>query len=370
MNVELSADQARRLMLAVTGPPLEPVPAGPDALLARLRHIQLDPIDRIGTNADLVAMARLDGVGRGAVHTARGFEHFAKERCLLPADAFPYYRAQAVETPWWRNSERMQRLDEGLLAGVLAEVRERGPLTSAELSNHGTVEPMDWSGWKGTSKAGSLALEVLWTRCEVVATGRRRGQRLYDVPARALPEVAERVPDGPFATWAVCERVAAAGLLSTASGPWWSMLGEVRKDGTVDALVEAGRLCRVTVGGAKRVWLAAPASLQACPAEDDRLRILGPLDPLLWNRDLVKQVFGFEYLWEVYKPAAQRRWGYYVCPLLWRGTLVGRLEAKVDGGVLVVERVWREAEPFPEDALIAALDRHAEALGCGAVAWS
>ena len=67
------------------------------------------------------------------------------------------------------------------------------------------------------------------------------------------------------------------------------------------------------------------------PAHDRKLRILGPLDPVIWNRDLVRMVFGFDYVWEVYKPAAQRRWGWYVCPLLYKGQLVGRIEAAREG---------------------------------------
>jgi uncharacterized protein YcaQ len=95
------------------------------------------------------------------------------------------------------------------------------------------------------------------------------------------------------------------------------------------------------------------------------MRILGPLDPLLWDRDLVRTVFEFEYRWEVYKPANERRWGWYVVPLLHRGLLVGRLEGRAVGTTLAIERVWRErGADFDEDALDAALDRHAVACGC------
>jgi len=360
--VQISADRARQILLATVGPVQPRRPAGPTALVEALGHVQLDPIDRIGTNADLVGFARLDGLKRGEIHTARGFEHFAKERCLLPARAFPYYRDQAVITPWWRHTERMKRVDTGLLAAVEAEVRTRGPLTSTELSDHGKVRPMDWSGWKSSAKAGTLALEVLWTQCRVIVAGRRGGQRVYDLAERALPEVAGAMPTESFSRWAIRERVAAAGMLATASGPWWSMLREARTDGTVDELIEDSALMRVRVAGSRREWLIAPDSLEAVPAEDDRMRVLGPLDPLIWNRALVKQVFGFEYVWEVYKPAHQRRWGYYVVPLLHRGQLVGRLEARRVDGELVVSRVWREAVDFDEQALRACLVRLAESL--------
>jgi uncharacterized protein YcaQ len=94
------------------------------------------------------------------------------------------------------------------------------------------------------------------------------------------------------------------------------------------------------------------------------MRILGPLDPLLWDRGLVKLIFGFEYTWEVYKPADQRRWGWYVCPLLHRGRLVGRLEARVEEDVLRVDKLWREKGVKLNDAALdEALARHAKACG-------
>ncbi|MBZ0117842.1 MAG: winged helix DNA-binding domain-containing protein, partial [Sandaracinaceae bacterium] len=163
-------------------------------MLGALRCVQLDPLDAIGTNADLVALARVEGIAKGDVYRAslprHGFEHFAKERCLLPASAFPYYRARSVETPWWKLTERYRRVPASVIARVLDEVRERGPSASDELEDHGAVEPIEWSGWKGTGRMTTMALEILWTRCEVVVAGRTaRGGKVYDVPERALPSV-------------------------------------------------------------------------------------------------------------------------------------------------------------------------------------
>ncbi len=344
-----------------------PAPEGARALLRARRCIQLDPLDRIGTNADLVALARLDGLGRGEFHRhllpGHAFEHFAKERCLLPASAFPYYREQAAETPWWRLSERLQRLPSGLIDDVLAEVAERGPLSAAELGEHGRVEAMDWSGWKGTARAGTMALEVLWTRCQVVVCGRRGRDKLYDLPERALPEHASGTPAGSFERWALLERVEAAGLLSLAGGPTWSMLSAARRSGLPQRLVDEGLLRLVSVTGSRRRYLA-PADLldRSFPEDDGRLRILGPLDPLIWDRALVRQAFDFDYVWEVYKPASKRRWGWYVCPLLHRGALVGRIEAHLEGPRLVLDQLWREqGVSLDGHALQAALRRHERA---------
>ncbi len=410
--VELSRIEARAYLLTQLGldrrtksaaDPADPVEtssaANVRALLARLRCIQLDPLDPMGTNADLVAMARLEGLPRGAIYThvyAHGaaFEHFAKERCLLPGAAFPFYRERMVQTPWWRVSERMKRVPAAIVDAVESEVRERGPISAKALTDRGRVEAIDWSGWKGTSKASSMALEILWTQCRVVVCGRSGDGKLYDVPERALGSHAAapndaaatkssrrgRPPtdarsdapdarDDRFARWALVERVEAAGLLARTSGPTWSMLSDARTSALPDVLVDEGALDAVRLEGSRRAFLA-PANVRdrATQEADDVLRILGPLDPLLWDRALLRELFDFDYVWEVYKPESQRRFAWYVMPLLHRGALVGRLSGRVDGTTLVIDGLWREdAAPLDDAALDAALQAHAEACGCDAV---
>jgi hypothetical protein len=371
----LTLDEARAWLvshLGLASPRFPPGAEGTRALLLALRCIQLDPLDVIGTNADLVALARVEGLSRGDVYRhlmpGHAFEHWAKERCILPAYAFPYYRERTRETPWWNLATRLERLPSNVVQAVMEEVAARGPISAAELTDHGAVKPLDWSGWKGTGKATSMALEVLWTRCQVVVCGRGPGGKRYDVPERALPDTARaHLPSGPeaFDRWAVLERVEAAGLLSRASGPHWSVLSDVRTSELPDMLVREGLLEEVVLPGSSRRYLA-PAGFRARPltAPDERMRILGPLDPLLWDRGLVRLAFGFEYVWEVYKPASQRRWGWYVCPLLHRGQLVGRLEARVEEDVLRVDKLWREKGVKLDDAALdEALARHAKACG-------
>lgn len=372
--VRLSRSEARHYMLGQNGlraPLPETGAAGLARLLAERRCIQLDPLDRVGTNADLVALARVDGVRRGDLHRrlpGQAFEHFAKERCLLPASAFPHYRHQAAETPWWRLSEREQKLPATLVEAVYEEVGARGPITAEALTDRGRVEAMDWGGWKGTSKAATMALEVLWTRCRVTVSGRtEKGTRLYDVPHRALPVHHDTVVGEPFERWALRERVEAAGLMPRNAGPWWSMLSTVRTSAVPDAMIAEGVLVEVEVEGGKGRYLApADFRTRTFPEDDGRMRILGPLDPLLWCRPLVALLFDFDYVWEVYKPAAKRAFGWYVCPLLHRGELVGRFEGHVGAGAdraIVVDNLWPEpGRKFGARAFQRALKRHAAAM--------
>ncbi len=252
--IQLSAAEARAFLIAhhhLGRPRFRRGAEGARQVLRELRCIQLDPLDVVGTNADLVAMARVEGLVRGDVYRAlfphHAFEHFAKERCLLPADAFPYYRARAAETPWWSLAERLKRLPPGVIESVLEE---------------GVLE-------------------------EVVVEG---GTRSYLAPA---------------------------GFRS-----------------------------------------------RRLPAPDGKVRLLGPLDPMIWDRALIKQAFGFDYVWEVYKPAPLRRWGWYVVPLLQGDRFVGRVEAVVEGGVLKVKKLWAEKDAaWSNDAVDEALARHAAQCG-------
>lgn len=364
--VTLSRAAARRLLVAHLGlaRPLGRGARGVRAVLDRLRCIQLDPLDVIGTNADLVVMARVDGIRRGDVwrhlFPKHAFEHFAKERCILPARAFPYYRAagHGAQTHWWRHAEREQRVPPRLVDAVLEEIRARGPVTARDLTDHGTVDPIDWAGWMGTSKATTMAVEILWTRCDVVVAGRTEsGAKLYDVPKW------NGTPEEPFARWALRERVLAAGLLTRAGGAMWSMLGSVRTSPLVDEMIARGELVEVSIEDSTRRYLAAPAFLKARPRYDDRVRILGPLDPLLWDRDLVRHVFDFDYVWEVYKPAPQRKWGWYVCPLLHRDRLIGRIDARIEKDALVVKKLWIESPDANRAAIDTALEKHATMCG-------
>lgn len=331
----------------------------PAALLEALGALQLDPIDRIGSSPDLVLHARLDGVQRGdwprLLGTGHAFEHHAKERCVLPAARFPWFAEHARAFPTWRLRQRLERIEPQHLDAVLGEVAERGPCTPADLSDHGTVRRLEWSGWVGTAKAGTLALEVLSHQCRLVVVGRSaRGQRVYDLPSRALPSVCSADDKGGDRA-ALLHRVQMCGFLRTAGGPQWGGLEHLRKGPLLEDLVEEGVLCRVRVGTVRRTYLVAPDTLEHGANTDDRMRILAPLDPLLWDRELVKSAFGFAYVWEVYKPASRRVYGYYVCPLLHEGRLVGRMEGrrKPSGEVALLGQ-WGQPDP---DALSAALER-------------
>jgi uncharacterized protein YcaQ len=93
---------------------------------------------------------------------------------------------------------------------------------------------------------------------------------------------------------------------------------------------------------------------------------IGPLDNLIWDRDLIRCLFDFDYTWEVYKPVSQRKYGHYVLPVLYGDRFVARVEPIFDrkARVLTLVNWWWEAGVEPDDAPVAALAECLAAFGC------
>jgi hypothetical protein len=217
-------------------------------------------------------------------------------------------------------------------------------------------------------KPAKAMLDRLWNHGELVIAGRQRFQRLYDLPERVLPRRVLEAPEPSdlerLRTFAL-KAVQARGALTEAGiVEHWRLKGGVARVRTaVESLVEDGLLERVSVddGGAP---VLVPPGADLDPPPPTASLLLSPFDNLLWDRPFARRVLAFEHLIEVYKPAPQRRYGYYVLPLLWRDRIVARVDLKSEraAGELVVKTVHVEDGVRRSRALEEALDRALERL--------
>lgn len=220
-------------------------------------------------------------------------------------------------------------------------------------------------------------LRALAARGDLVTHHRSAGRHYFDRPERVIPR---RILDQPQLTevdayhrWAVLRRHRAAGLLREHAPPEiWSACGDSAQRGQAIAeLVESGALLPVHIGSGRAVFHMPYdlAPLLTAPAPSPRVRFIGPLDNLLWDRQAVRSIFGFSYSWEVYKPAAQRLWGYYVLPVAYGPRLVGRVDLRRNSTALEVDRWWWEEEVAVDanllEAIRAAVTRFMAYLGVG-----
>ncbi len=385
MSRVLTKKEARAFLISTLGLASfrdeEDVPEQIRGMFNQLGCVQLDPLDPFGQNADLVTFARVRDADKGDVYRAllpRGedtnvsnvaFEHFYKERCLVPASAFPYYRDEARargSLRLWRYHAQCPKETPGEL---LAYVRALGTcFHHDELDlgriTHRTRKPKDW---KPSPKTTRLAVEVLADRGDLVVSSRTARAKRFDLPSRALGHHATAKAAMSFARFSLLARVKSCGLMSRNAGPHWTLLRDVRAT-LPDQLIEEGLIEEITIAGSPARYLVERGALDR-PQEDPdgEMRVLGPLDPMIWDRKLVSHAFAFDYVWEVYKPKAKRAYGWYVVPLLHRDRLVGRMEGHVnrEESTLEITNVWKEpGRAFSMRAFDRALDRLATANGC------
>ncbi|WP_242903280.1 winged helix-turn-helix domain-containing protein [Actinomadura terrae] len=368
-EVELSADEARRLQLRAQGFLGARPKGGVPAMLERLGAVQLDTISVLARSHELVPYARLGAVGRNAVETAywgngtyRAFEYWAHAASVIPMADWPLFefRRRAYRSRGWR----WHKVPEGVCDEIRARLRSDGPLTTKELGGaKASSEWWDWSDHK-------IGIEWLLDIGEVVCVERVGWRRVYDLAERAVPEhLRTQEPDDDACLTALVARAGKA--LGVATRGDLADYYRVRQD-QVDQVIEATGLVRASVRGwAQPAW-ADPEALDVPPKGRHVTTLLSPFDSLVWDRARASRVFGFDHRLEAYVPKAKRVHGYFAMPLLAGGRLLGRVDPARDGRTLIARQVTFEpwavrTAPRAETAaaaLATALWRAASWVGC------
>jgi len=405
--IDLDRAAARRFLAArhLLAPPRS-LPAGAASVMAvvdRLGSLQFDPLEVAGRNHDLVLAARIAGYRREAIDdllygSRLLYETYNKGLSIVPTRELPLYRIT-----WDQNRAEHDggTFDEHapLVEELLDRIRRDGPLAATDVEPRAAI---DWY-WRPTNQVRAI-LEAL-AEAGILALARRDGnRRVYDLTERLFPAdlLAKRPPLHEQRRHKLLSRFRAHGLLGrSGSAELWLGTVAARRSAAdpdrptrgelIDELVEDGALHPVAVEGVRGPRYVVDADLALLesaagvrPAPRGRgaepalpaVAFLAPLDPLVWDRDLLRRLYDFDYVWEVYVPEAKRRWGYYVLPLLYGDRLVGRIEPRIDrrAGILRVLDVWWEAafdplvEPAFADALTDALVAHARFGGVTRIA--
>ena len=330
------------------------------AAVDRLSCVQLDSISTVERSHRLVLGSRV-GVHPATcvwdlVASGDLIEYWAHEACLIPAADHRLFRWRMRSGGHWGGHGRALRDHPELVDQVLAEIRDRGPLASRDFEGAGRGGMWNW-------KPAKSVLDALWDRGDLAIAGRSSGfQRLYDLAERVVPAEhldAPEPPEDELLRALALRAVRARGALTdTGVVEHYRLPGGVKRiRPRLDELVEDGALRRLEVSdGGPSVVVPADASLDGRASAVGTL--LSPFDNLLWDRAFADRLFGFRHVMEIYKPAPQRVYGYYVLPFLRGDRLVGRVDVKADraGGVLRALAVHLEPGVRDSAALRAALD--------------
>jgi len=306
------------------------------AALGHLGYVQVDPVNVCGRMHDLILRNRVAGYRAGALHAwahapeRPGFEHYLLGgRGVLvafPRAAWPYL------TPGIGRLGRLPRREAELAARILGEIGARGPLTTDDVEHGGRVR----TAWGTEGRLVKHVFERLFNRGRILITARRDFRRVYDLAERVLPAEVLAQPPRPAAevrAWVVRQRLRQRRLVFLNRGEI-ALVAEEVQPVAVDGLPPLFCL-RTDAPLFDAVTGEPPATAPL---------LLAPLDPLIYDRRLTRELWDFAYTWEAYTPAAKRKRGHYALPVLAGTEIVGHVDPKAEraaGRLRVVSRCVR-----------------------------
>ena len=329
------------------------------SLVEGLTLLQLDPTAAIAPSADLVAWSRLGGAYRPD-DLKRALEQdrtlFEFNAVVRPMRDLGLYLAGATDWPPHQKSREWLRDNDRFRRDILDLLATSGPLTSRDIPDTSVV-PWPSSGWTNARNVTQM-LEFLMMRGEVAIAGRVGRERIWDLAERIYPP-GVAVPSVEDATRGRNElRLASLGIArrkTTAMPVERIDVGDAGEPAVVDDV--------------KGEWRVDPAALGN--DFEGRTALLSPFDRLIHDRARALQLFDFEYTLEMYKPPANRRWGYYALPILHQDKLVGKVDAAADrtASVLRVNAIHKDVRFTPAivKAVRTELENLASWLGLAAV---
>ncbi len=393
MTPTLSAAQARRLFLDAQGlcddPARRASAKSVERLVEKLGFVQVDSIVRVERAHHLTLGARLDGyrperLERLAFEKRALFEHWTHDAALIPTALYPHWKprfarwaTRAQTSRWYRT--RMGERPERTIARVHERIAREGALYARDFERGPSRPATGWWDWTPEK----TALEYLWRTGRLAIAGRDSFHKRYDLVERVLPEAHALPAPDPEAhlDWACSSALERLGVATPSELAWfWAAVSVSQAADWCRRAVSAGRVALVSVagvdGGRPRAAFA-PADwqerLRRAPEPIARSVLLSPFDPVLRDRKRLERLFGFDYRFEAFVPAAKRKYGYYVLPILEGERFVGRLDARTDRerGQLVVEKLFWEpglrVTRARRRGLVRALESLAERLGVGDV---
>lgn len=325
-----------------------------DIAAALLHHgyIQIDPINVTGRMHDLILRNRVGGYREGDLMRhlhgtdamplpaaqRQAFEHHLPDTGILvalPFDAWPHLqgamRARTRITSAW--SGRLTPRERELAPRLLAEIAARGPLGSEDIADDRRAHRQVW----GAASLVKSTLQKLFFHGRLLIAQRANNRRRYDLPDRVLPAAVLAQPEPT----------------ETETARWLALLKlrqrrlAALKREELRLVADAVQPVRIADADSPPLFCLredTPRLLTACHCEERSdevihrnaatvappLRLLAPLDPLIYDRRVTAALWDFDYTWEVYTPPAKRLRGYYALPVLAGTELVGHVDPKAD----------------------------------------
>jgi len=355
--MKISKEAAKRFMLSYQNllPPRRL--SGGEGILAFVRKVgclQFDPLNIAGINTDLVLQSRVknyrpDMLYRLLYEDRKLLDGWDKNMSIYPIEDWPHFQRFREDAK--NHIRRSEHIDE-ILEQIREDIEVRGPLSSQDFDFDKKV------GWYwAPAKASRAALESMYWWGELVVHHRTGTRKYYDLAGRHIPqEIFDRrdpnTTEEAYHRWHIRRRIDSIGLFWSRSGDAWlgiKDLNSSKRVVAIEKIVRSGELIELEIEGFGYPVYTSSVNRELLNRRHEsngvqEASFIAPLDNLLWDRKFIKNLFQFEYTWEVYKRPQDRKYGYYVLPVLFGTEFVARFEPVFDKKkrVLNIKNWWWE----------------------------
>ena len=385
VTLRISNRDARRLWLSSNG--LADAPTGPLDLLEIIKalgFVQLDTIRNVTRAHHHILWSRNQNYREPMLNKLLAeerslFEHFTHDASLIPMEFYPMWQRQ-----FRRLGEKTSKagfyksaLGKDEVAKIKARITDEGPL-----STHAFDTKIEGKKEMWARPPHKKALDQMWYSGELSTSHRQNFIKFYDLAERIIPDHFRRIEKSDEAQidWLCRSALDRMGFGSRGDIQrfWGAMSAQEAQQWIAE---NDDQLAPVEIEDNDRNWvtMTAPADIEqriaALSPPTSRLRILSPFDPAVRDRNRLSRLFGFDYRIEIFVPAAKRKWGYYVYPMVEGDRFVGRIELKADRkvGELYVEKIWFEPKTqwsaARQKKIDAELDRLRRFIGASDTIW-
>jgi len=314
--------------------------------------IQFDPLDVVGKNPDLVLQSRCISYQKGDIerllYTDRVlFDVWDKNMSICSIMDWPYFERYRNRYLNWLDEHK------GTIDKITDYLRINDFACSSDFNFEEKV------GWHyGPQRLAKAALECMCYVGLAIVHHKKGTRRYYCLSNKYIPEKYFTMDDPnksdeEYFKWVVLRRINSIGLLwNRQSDAWLGINGlkSEQRNKVFSALLGEKKINEIIVEGIKHPLYIAAENLELLHSAKDKVikskgaRIIAPLDNLRWDRKLIAELFDFEYKWEVYTPIVERKYGYYVLPVLCDNKFIGRIELETDkkSKTLIVKNYWDE----------------------------
>lgn len=357
-SITLTNPQARQFLLYKQGLLGDYRFVGKQGVLEYIRQagcIQFDPNDVCGKNAELVLQSRVKGFTKEMLYNLlyvdrKIFDYFDKNLSVICIEDWSFFsRTREENRKKGRSREQVNQVGDKIRSAI----KEKGPICSNDLDFNETVS---WY-WSDT-KLSRAALETLYFRGDLTIHHKKGNIKYYDLAENCIPnEILHATDPNPddfdHLSCRVFRRIGAVGLLWNKVSDAWLGISELnaeRRNNIFKQLLEEEKILELSVTGIKDKLYCQKKDQNILEfvmqniGLKNRCEFIAPLDNMIWDRKLLLALFNFDYKWEIYTPESLRKYGYYVLPILYGESFIGRIEVVNERKTrtLAVKNIWFE----------------------------